>query len=128
MQKLIVSAARAGLILAIAITLWFALYPGPNHPHMFAWDKADHLLAFGTLTAFSMAAAPRAPAVWLMLGLAVFGAALELAQATPLIDRDATLGDWLAEAIAIAAVGGAIVLLKLRNFLLPASASAADGA
>ena len=120
MQKLIVLAARGGLILAVAITLWFALYPGPNHPHLFAWDKADHLLAFGTLTALLMAAAPRAPAIRLMLVLAVFGAVLELAQATPLIDRDATLGDWLAEAIAIGAVGGAIVLLKLRDFLRPA--------
>ena len=117
MQKLVVLAARAGLATACLTTLWFALYPGPHHPRLLAWDKAEHLLSFGTLTALVVLAAPRVSMPRLMLGLAIFGGALELAQATPWVDRDATLGDWLAELVAIAAVGGAIALSGLRRRL-----------
>jgi hypothetical protein len=113
----VVFAARIGLAVGAAVTLWFALYPGPNHPHLLSWDKAEHVLAFSTLTVLLLGAAPRVPPIWAMTVLAIFGGSIELLQATPLVDRDADLFDWLVELPAIGVAAAAFLLTGVRRWL-----------
>lgn len=109
--------ARILLLVCVGMTLWYGLYPGPQHPRLFAWDKAEHFFSFGALTAVLLVALPRVPASRLVAGLIVVGAGLELAQATPLVGREAALGDWLAEAAGVV-IAAAPMMMGLRRALV----------
>lgn len=71
-------------------------------PQVFSlWDKAQHALAFAALTALGLRAYPRHP--WqVAAGLLLFGAGIELAQAATGW-RHGEWGDWLADAVGLAA-------------------------
>lgn len=64
-------------------------------------DKLLHFLAFFVLTVLAQLAFPLAKMRMLLLGLGALGAGIELIQAIPAIDRDASLTDWLADMAAI---------------------------
>lgn len=96
--------------LAGAVTL--ALIPHPPHlPEM--GDKAQHMLAFGTLAFFGALAFPRFPRLHLAERLSFLGALVEVLQAIPALHRDCDIRDWIADTLAIAAVLILLALLKL---------------
>lgn len=66
-------------------------------------DKQLHLMAFLVLATLAAFAFPRVSLIRLFLGLAVFGAAIELIQAIPALGREASWLDWLADVLAAAA-------------------------
>lgn len=103
------------LALLIAIT-WLALSPAPPPGMDTGWDKANHLLAFGSL-AFSAAWAfwPR-PRLWgwLVLALMAYGVGIELAQSL-LPPRSADWRDVLADALGIASGLLAALPIALRR-------------
>ena len=72
-------------------------------------DKVQHAIAFIVLGLLGRFAYPRASAAVLVAGLSLFGALIELAQAMPVIHRDADPLDWLTDTIACA-----VIVLALR--------------
>lgn len=76
---------------------------GNFHSH-FPIDKINHFIAFFVLMALSMAAFPKTKIIILFTGLCALGILIEILQATPIINRDMELGDFIAELIAMIAV------------------------
>ena len=93
--------------LAGAVTL--ALLPHPPHvPELN--DKAQHMLAFGTMALLGAFAFPRFPKVHLAERLSFLGALVEVLQAIPALHRDCDIRDWIADTVAIIAV---LILLEM---------------
>ena len=107
-------AARAALLAAAVVTLWFAFVSPGSGPSLLPWDKAQHFLAFATLTTLALVAFPRVNAAWLGLGLSLFGAFIEVVQGTPLVHRDCDVWDWAADTIAVLAVMAVLATARLR--------------
>jgi peptidoglycan/LPS O-acetylase OafA/YrhL len=63
-------------------------------------DKVQHAVAFGVLGLLGSYAYPRLSRVWLVAGLSLFGALIELAQGTSFIHRDCDPMDWLTDTVA----------------------------
>lgn len=63
-------------------------------------DKIQHAVAFGVLGLLGSYAYPRRSWLWLVAGLSLFGALIELAQGTSFIHRDCDPLDWLTDTIA----------------------------
>lgn len=113
-DRLAPPAARAVLLAATAVTLWFAFVSPGSGPSLLPWDKAQHVLAFVTLTTLALIAFPRVRAAWLGLGLGLFGALIEIVQATPWVHRDGDVWDWVADALAVLAVIAVMAAARLR--------------
>jgi hypothetical protein len=75
-------------------------------------DKAQHMLAFGTLALLGAFAFPRFPKAHLAERLSFLGALVEVLQAIPALHRDCDIRDWIADTIAIVAV---LALLHMLN-------------
>lgn len=66
------------------------------------WDKVQHMIVFVILTSLALLAFPK----WrwqFAIGLAVYGALIEWAQAVWTITRMPSVGDWLADVVGIVA-------------------------
>jgi VanZ family protein len=77
----------------------------PGNPN----DKLQHATAFATLALLGSFAYPAAALVQLLIRLSLFGAAIEVVQAIPVLHRDSDVRDWIADTIAVA-----VVLLIVR--------------
>ena len=111
------SAAKVAFWAAMAITLWFAFAPPHAGPPLLPWDKAEHVLAFFTLSALALAAFPRVRPVWLAGALSLLGALIEIIQGTPLVNRDCDVWDWVADTVAVLAVMGVLAVVHVRAWL-----------
>lgn len=100
------------LSLAGAVTL--ALLPHPPELHQLG-DKAQHMLAFGTLALLGAFAFPRFSKMHLAERLSFLGALVEVLQAIPALHRDCDIRDWIADTIAVAAVLAVLHMLGLRR-------------
>lgn len=83
-----------------AFVLVMALIPQPPQMPGQPSDKVQHMIAFATLALLGNLAFPRVPALRLVIGLSLFGAFIEAAQAIPGLHRDSDGLDWLADTIA----------------------------
>ena len=97
-------ALRAIFWLAVTVAFVVALWPKPIMVPGAPSDKIQHIMAFLFLTALGSAAYPRGAALKLALGLAGFGALIEIVQSIPALNRDAELLDWIADVAAVAVV------------------------
>lgn len=93
--------------LAFAASALFAIVmaslpepPIPRNPP----DTLLHLLAFAVLTVLARLGFPRARGWSIFLGLGALGAGIELIQAIPALNREASLRDWAVDMVAILAV------------------------
>lgn len=102
-SRVVLNGVRALFWLVALATVLAAEMPESRAPHLLPWDKAEHFVAFYVLTTLATAAYPRVSLVMLALGLSLFGAVIELAQALPFIHRDCDIWDWVADAIAVGA-------------------------
>ena len=85
----------------VAIVYASAIMPSAEAPDFGAGDQINHIAAFLTLALLGRAAYRTKP-VWLLAaGLSLFGAFIELSQAIPFLNRDANIGDWIADSIAV---------------------------
>jgi VanZ family protein len=100
-------------ICALAIVL-LATLPGSYDP-VHAWDKGKHFTAFFTLTVLAVFSFPKSRPVLLGAALSIFGAAIEGVQALPFIHRDCSLGDWLADTLAVIFVLCLAILLGFAD-------------
>ncbi|KRB85928.1 hypothetical protein ASE00_04030 [Sphingomonas sp. Root710] len=78
-----------------------AIVPSRQAPDIGAGDKVNHIAAFLVITLVGRTAYRRKPAWLLAGGLSLFGVLIELTQAIPALQRDASLWDWVADSIAI---------------------------
>ena len=116
MTKTLQILARAALAACVLLTAWGAFAPpGVARPHLFPWDKAEHFAAFFALTACAITAFARVRLVWIGCGLSACGAAVELIQALPFVNRDCDWRDWVADTVAILAVMGVVVAARIRR-------------
>jgi len=95
---------RALLLALLAAITWLAVSPAPPPGMDTGWDKANHLLAFGSLAFASVWAQWPQPRRWgwLMLALLAYGVGIEVAQSF-LPPRQADWHDVVADALGIAA-------------------------
>lgn len=77
-----------------------ALLPHPVRLPSDPSDKVQHIVAFLTLGALVRIAYAKAGDWVLIAGLSLFGAAIELLQAIPALNRDSDAVDWIADTLA----------------------------
>ena len=85
---------------AAAVALVMALLPHPPKLPGDPSDKVQHVAAFLTLGLLGSFAYSFARRRWLVFGLSLFGALIEVAQAIPVLHRDSDPLDWLADTLA----------------------------
>jgi len=98
----------AALLIAFTVAIWPNAIPLPGNPS----DKLQHLIAFAGLTALAAAAYPRTRLVKIAIGMAVYGALVEIVQSIPALNRQAELLDWVADIAGIALTLAALALLR----------------
>ena len=109
---------------ALTFALVMALLPKPPALPGDPAYKVQHVIAFVTLTALARLAYPRARTWWVIMGLAAFGAVIELGQMIPALGRDGSIDDWVAD---VAAVGAVLLIVEpLRLGLARRKPSAAE--
>ena len=89
-----------------------AVLPKPPHLPGDPSDKIQHIVAFVVLALLAALAYPAARARAILLGLSGFGAAIELVQLIPALNREADIIDWCADTLAAA---GVIVLVAVSR-------------
>jgi len=105
--KLIAAAFWGALIFALVM----ALLPKPPHLPGDPSDKVQHILAFTVLTALAVAAFGRSAFAKIAGGLFAYGALIEILQSIPMLHRDASVWDWVADCAAV------IVVLLIASLL-----------
>jgi len=98
---------------ACVIAFVMSVLPDPPQLPGLLSDKAQHALAFLLLAVLGVWAYPRVKKRHLLLGLAAFGALIEIVQATPLVNRDSDPLDWITD---IAAALTVFVLIALWSY------------
>jgi VanZ family protein len=83
-------------------------------------DKVQHVAAFATLGLLGAWAYADTALLQLLAALSLYGAAIELVQATPALGRDSDWKDWIADTLACGIV---LLLVRWRRRI---SSSAAD--
>lgn len=106
---------RATFWLALAFGLVAALIPQPPQLPGSPSDKVQHFAAFAALAGLGSAAYRSMSLLRLLLGLSAFGAAIELLQAIPALNRDSDPVDWLADTIGAALVAVAVKWLRTNQ-------------
>lgn len=104
------SVVRLLFFAAAAFALVMALLPKPPTLPLDPGDKVMHMLAFATLGALAAVGWPRTTSLRIFGALAAFGGFIEIAQAIPVLHRDAQWSDWFAD---MAAALVSIVALRL---------------
>jgi hypothetical protein len=87
--------------IAMLIAYGLAIMPRGEAPSLGEGDKFDHIAAFLTLTVLGRSAYWMRPPALIGIGLSAFGAFIELSQAVPIINRNCSLSDWVADSIAV---------------------------
>ena len=78
------------------------------------WDKAEHFIAFFTLTVMAATAFPATPLLLIGALLSAFGALIEVVQGLDIVGRDRDFWDWVADTIAIGAVVLSMLVARWR--------------
>jgi VanZ family protein len=104
----------AAFVAAAAFTLWRALLPGDDSVGLIPWDKAKHFIVFYVLTSLAVVALPASRFWRIGAVLLAFGGLIEILQALPVIGRDASAGDILADACGVCAVFGPMLIARWR--------------
>ena len=107
---------------ALAFAIVMAILPRPPQLPGAPSDKVQHILAFTVLTGLALAAYPRAHVLRIGFSLGLVGAAIEVAQMMPMLHRDGSWLDWLADCGAVVVV--LLIGAPLRRYLLGRSSAA----
>lgn len=93
---------------AALFALVMALLPNPPEVPGNPPDKVQHMAAFAALGLLGFYAFPQLSSLLLIVGLSLFGAFIEIAQAIPVVHRDSDPLDWIADTIACLAIISAL--------------------
>lgn len=107
-KKLIFTLLFWGLLAAVTFFLLLEVKPAPQ-----TWpkDKLEHALIFTLLTYLGVKSYPK-HALYIVLGLAIYGSLMEQAQSLLTQTRTGSTGDWLAD---LAGIAFAFYALKLHK-------------
>lgn len=114
-------AARIAFMVAAIFAFVMAVMPHPPSVPGEPPDKVLHALAFGTLGALSAFGFPRQSIFRLFLALTAAGAAIEVIQAIPMLNRDSELADLLVD------MAAALAALTVTRWLLVVAARRRSG-
>ena len=78
-------------------------------------DKVQHIVAFVTLSVLASLAYPEAGLFRIGLLLSLYGAAIEVLQAIPVLHRDSSFWDWMADTAAVVVTLALVHALCLRR-------------
>jgi hypothetical protein len=106
---------RLGFWAATLVTFLMAVLPLKHGGSLLPWDKAQHFVAFYTLTLLALGAFPRGNALLIAAALSGFGALIEFVQGLSFVHRDRDLLDWIADTVAIVAVLAPLQLARWRK-------------
>ncbi len=98
---------RALFWLLLGFTFVMALLPKP--PGFLSGtlgDKFEHIVAFATIAFSASLAFPACPPLRMIERLVFVGAAIEVLQSIPVLNRECDAMDWLADSIAVVVVVG----------------------
>jgi hypothetical protein len=107
--------AQAAFFSALLFTFYSAVIPPSHALQLVPWDKAEHFIAFYTLTGLASSAFPRRNLFAIAASLSAFGALIELVQGTALVHRDMDFWDWVADSLAIGAALAPMLLVWWRG-------------
>jgi VanZ family protein len=97
--------SRLAFWLAAAFAGVMAVLPQPPYtPTREFGDKIEHIVAFAVLTMLAHLGFGVQRWRSIVIGLALFGAAIEVVQAVPVLHRDSDVIDWVADVVAVAFV------------------------
>ena len=99
---------------ALIFAFVMAVVPHPPRLPGDPGDKIQHIVAFATLSLLGHFAFREVPALRLVVGLALFGALIEMVQTIPALNRDGDIVDWIADTLAVIAVLGLLRLVRKR--------------
>ena len=108
---------------AAAFAFVMAVVPQPPQLPGDPSDKVQHIVAFATLSLLGAWAYGRAPLLRLLVGLSIFGALIEFAQAIPSVHRDSDIRDWIADTAACVVVLMLVRWRRTRKTAAPRSSS-----
>ena len=107
--------AQAAFFAALIFTFYSAVIPPQDALRLVPWDKAEHFLAFYSLTGLAVAAFPRRNLFVVSALLSAFGALIEFVQGLDIVHRDRDFWDWVADTIAIIAALAPMLLVWWRG-------------
>ena len=97
--------ARAAFYVAALGAFALAVMPKPPRVPLDRFgDKVEHIFAFAVLTLLANVGFGVQRWRPILFGLALFGAAIEVVQAVPVLHRDSELIDWVADVAAVMVV------------------------
>lgn len=100
--------------LALVFAFTMAVLPKPPKTPIDQFgDKFAHMLAFATLSGLAMVAFGREARWKIVERLCFLGAAIEVVQSIPMLNRDCDVRDWLADTLAV------VVVVLIAGFLVP---------
>ncbi len=111
--------ARVAFFSALVFTFYSAVIPPSLAIQLVPWDKAEHFIAFYTLTGLAAAAFPRRNLLAIAASLSAFGALIELVQGTSIVHRDMDFWDWVADTLAVGAALAPMLLVWWRGRFRP---------
>jgi len=111
----LVPLAQIVFFAALVFTFYSAVIPPHEALQLVPWDKAEHFIAFYTLTGLAAAAFPKRNLLWIAAALSGFGALIEFVQGLPIVHRDRDFWDWVADTIAIVAALAPMLLVWWRR-------------
>lgn len=107
--------AQLAFFSALIFTFYSAIIPPSLALQLVPWDKAEHFIAFCTLTGLAASAFPRRNLFAIAASLSAFGALIEIVQGTPIVHRDMDFWDWVADTLAIGAAMAPMLLVWWRG-------------
>ena len=111
----LVPLAKIAFVAALAFTFYSAVIPPHEALQIAPWDKAEHFIAFYTLTGLACAAFPRRHLLLIAASLSAFGALIEFVQGLEIVHRDRDFWDWVADTVAILATLAPMLLVWWRR-------------
>ncbi len=112
---ILVRLAQCAFFAALLFTFYSAVIPPHQAVQLVPWDKAEHFIAFYTLTGLAVAAFPRHRLVIIAALLSGFGALIEFVQGLSIVHRDRDFWDWVADTLAILAALAPMLLVWWRS-------------
>lgn len=114
-RQVILARAAARLVFAAASLAALLMALEPHPPRLLGWDKAEHFLGGALIALLALPALPGLALGWLIGGLALSAALVEVLQANLPYGRQGDFADWVAGVLgAVLAIAASRLALRLR--------------
>jgi VanZ family protein len=100
---------------ALLFAFVMAVLPHPPEVPGDPSDKIQHIVAFAVLSGLAGIAYRRTSLLPIGIRLSAFGALIEIVQAIPVLQRDSSLWDWIADSAAITVVLLIVAVIRRRR-------------